>query len=65
MSSKSKLIIGIVLLAVGGGLIPTGILTNNYLHDAVYDGVPDALLQIKDEAVSEIQEMGDLSVPII
>ncbi len=61
MSSKSKLIIGIVLLAVGGGLIPTGILTNDYLRDAVYDGVPDALLQIKDEAVSEIQEM----VPIL
>ncbi len=61
MSSKSKIIIGIVLLAVGGGLIPTGILTNDYLRDAVYDGVPDALLQIQDEAVSEIEEL----VPVL
>ncbi len=51
MSSKSKLIIGIVMLALGAGLIPTGFLTNDYLRDEVYDGVPRALRTIRDDGV--------------
>ena len=56
MSSKSKLIIGIVMLAVGAGLVPTGLLTNEYLRDQVYDGVPEALLGIKDDAISGLMD---------
>jgi len=51
MSSKSKLIIGIVILALGAGLIPTGLLTNDYLRDMVSDGVPRALRTIRDDGV--------------
>jgi hypothetical protein len=56
MSKKSKLIIGIILLAVGGGLVPTGYFVNNYLIDQVYEGVPTALLKIQDDAVPSLEE---------
>ncbi|MFX0030496.1 MAG: hypothetical protein ACFE8B_14895, partial [Candidatus Hermodarchaeota archaeon] len=60
MSSKSKLITAIVLLAVGGGLIPTGLVTNDYLRDLVSDGVPEAMLGIKDDAIPSL--MGQIPV---
>ncbi|MHA1915036.1 MAG: hypothetical protein ACW97V_11790, partial [Promethearchaeota archaeon] len=64
MSSKSKIIIGIVMLAVGAGLVPTGLVTNEYLIDQVYDGVPDALLGVKDEAIPALmEEIPVLAVP--
>jgi hypothetical protein len=56
MSSKSKTIIGIIMLAVGAGLVPTGFVTNEYLQDQVYDGVPGALLDIKAQAVPALME---------
>lgn len=56
MSSKSKLIIGIVILAVGAGLIPTGLIANDYLRDEVYDGVPEAMTKIKRDALPGLME---------
>ncbi|MFX1408980.1 MAG: hypothetical protein ACFFA6_01400 [Promethearchaeota archaeon] len=56
MSSKSKLIIAIVLLAAGAGLVPTGFFLNQYLIDEVYEGVPEALLKIQDDAVPSLEE---------
>lgn len=56
MSSKSKLIVGIVLLAVGAGLVPTGFFINQYLVDQVYEGVPEAMLKIKDDATESLEE---------
>ena len=55
MSRKSKIIILILLLAVGGGLVPTGIFLNETMRDQVYDGVPDALLGIKEQAIPTIE----------
>ncbi|MHA1457400.1 MAG: hypothetical protein ACTSR5_15740 [Promethearchaeota archaeon] len=57
MSSKSKLIIAIVMIVAGAGLVPTGLVTNNYMRDQVYDGVPDALLGIKAEAIPGVEEL--------
>ena len=57
MSTKSKLIIAIVLIVVGAGLVPTGLLTNDIMRDQVYDGVPDALLGIKAEAIPSVEEV--------
>ncbi|MHA1192962.1 MAG: hypothetical protein ACTSP9_11790 [Promethearchaeota archaeon] len=57
MSSKSKLIIAIVMIVVGAGLVPTGLVTNDYMRDQVYDGVPDALLGIKAEAIPGVEEL--------
>ncbi|MFW9876422.1 MAG: hypothetical protein ACFFG0_25285, partial [Candidatus Thorarchaeota archaeon] len=56
MSTKSKLIIGIVLLAVGAGLIPIGLITNDYLRDEVYNGVPEAMKKIKNDALPGLME---------
>ncbi len=61
MSNKSKLIIAIVLLVVGAGLVPTGLVTNDILRGQVYDGVPDALLGIRAEAIPTIEE----TVPVL
>jgi hypothetical protein len=55
MSNKSKLIIAIVLIAVGAGLVPTGLVTNDIMREQVYDGVPEALLGIKAEAIPSIE----------
>jgi hypothetical protein len=64
MSSKSKLIIGIVMLAVGAFAVPTGLVTNDYMRDQVYDGVPEALLGIKEEAIPALmEEIPVLAVP--
>ena len=56
MYNKSKLIVGLVLLAVGAGLVPTGFFINQYLVDQVYEGVPEALLKIKDDATESLEE---------
>ena len=61
MSKKSTIIIAIILLAVGGGLVPTGIILNDTLRSEVYDGVPDALLGIRAEAIPVIEE----TVPVL
>ncbi|MFX1407249.1 MAG: hypothetical protein ACFFBW_09850, partial [Promethearchaeota archaeon] len=54
--SKSKLIIGIILLAVGIGLVPTGYTLNQMIVNQVAEGVPEALLSIQDEAVPALEE---------
>jgi hypothetical protein len=64
MSSKSKVIIGIVMLAVGAGLVPTGLVANDYLIDEVYNGVPEALLGIRGEAIPElVDQIPPLATP--
>ncbi len=57
MSTKSKLIIAILVIVVGAGLVPTGLITNDIMRDQVYDGVPDALLGIKAEAIPSVEEV--------
>ena len=61
MSKKSKIIIAIVLLVIGGGLIPTGLILNDTMRSEVYNGVPDALLGIREQAIPTIEE----TVPIL
>ncbi len=55
MSSKSKIIISIILLAVGSGLIPTGFFVNQYIRDEVRDGVPDALLTVREDTLPTLE----------
>lgn len=54
--SKSKIIIGIVLIVVGGGLVPTGFFVNQMFVDQIADGVPDALLAIEAEALPSLED---------
>jgi hypothetical protein len=54
--SKSKLIIGIILVVVGGGLIPTGFFVNQMFVDQIAEGVPDALLAVEEEALPSLEE---------
>ncbi len=54
--AKSKLIIGIILLVVGGGLIPTGFVLNQTFVNQIAEGVPDALLAIEEEALPSLEE---------
>jgi len=61
MSKKSKIIIGIVLLVIGGGLVPTGMILNDTMRSEVYSGVPDALLGIRAEAIPTIEE----TIPVL
>ncbi|NVM44299.1 MAG: hypothetical protein HWN79_05230 [Candidatus Lokiarchaeota archaeon] len=61
MSKKSKTIIAILLLVIGGGLIPTGMILNDTMRSEVYDGVPDALLGIRAQAIPTIEE----TIPIL
>ncbi|MFX1488952.1 MAG: hypothetical protein ACFFBI_07385 [Promethearchaeota archaeon] len=64
MLSKSKAIIGIVMLAVGAGLVPTGLVVNDYLIEEIYNGVPEALLGIKGEAIPElVDQIPPLATP--
>ena len=39
--AKSKLIIGIILIVVGGGLIPTGFVLNQTFVNQIAEGVPE------------------------
>ena len=54
--SKSKLIMGIILIVVGGGLIPTGFFVNQMFIDQIAEGVPDALLAVEEEALPSLEE---------
>lgn len=55
MLYKSKLYITLILLSIGLGLIPTGILVNGYIRDQVAAKVPDTLLKIQENVVPEIE----------
>jgi hypothetical protein len=61
MSKKSNIIIAIFLLIVGGGLIPTGMVLNDTMRTQIYDGVPDALLGTKAEAIPTIEQ----TIPVL
>jgi len=51
MYSKPKLIIGIILLAIGGAAIPAGLFTKEYMRIQVTDAVPTTLLGIKEAMI--------------
>ncbi len=55
MSTK-KLTASILLLVIGGLLIPSGFVINDYLRNEVSKGVPEALLGIKDQVEPELEE---------
>ncbi len=57
MLDKSKLNLSVILLVIGVGLIPTGLFIDGYLTDQVSSDVSTVLLEIKDEAASEIEEL--------
>ncbi len=51
MSKRYSLIISIILLVIGGILIPSGYFESAIFRNQVYDGVPEALLGIQEEAL--------------
>ena len=64
MSKKSSLIIGIILLVIGGILIPSGYFINIIFRNQVYDGVPEALLGIQEEALPDLKiEIPGIAAP--
>jgi len=56
MSKRSSLIISIILLVIGGILIPSGYFINTIFRNQVYDGVPEALLGIQEEALPSLED---------
>ena len=56
MSKRSSLIISIILMISGGVLIPTGYFINITFRNQVYDGVPEALLGIQEEALPVLED---------
>lgn len=65
MSTK-KLTASILLLVIGGLLITSGFVTNDYLRSEVSKGVPDALLAIKNQVEPEIEETVKINgVPVV
>ncbi|KKN34292.1 hypothetical protein LCGC14_0795220 [marine sediment metagenome] len=64
MSKKSSLIIGIILLVIGGILIPSGYFINTIFRNQIYDGVPEALLGIQEEALPDLKpEIPGIATP--
>ncbi|MFX1433836.1 MAG: hypothetical protein ACFFB1_08680, partial [Promethearchaeota archaeon] len=55
--SKKILIISIILFAVGSGLVPGGILIENYINDTVAKSVDEGLLGIEEEAIPLIEPL--------
>ena len=55
--SKKIVIISAVLLAVGSGLVPGGILIEDYINDLVVNSVDEGLLGIEEEAIPLIEPM--------
>ncbi|MFX1304993.1 MAG: hypothetical protein ACFE9X_16685 [Promethearchaeota archaeon] len=55
--SKKIVIISAVILAVGSGLVPGGILIENYINNMVADSVDEGLLGIEEEAIPLIEPM--------
>lgn len=54
---KTKLFVGLVLLIVGAGLIPTGIILDNRINDDLDAAIPGALLQIRDGFLPGMAEL--------
>ncbi|MHA1106588.1 MAG: hypothetical protein ACTSPN_12860 [Promethearchaeota archaeon] len=51
-----KKTIMIITLILASGLIPSGIVMNNLINNEIAQGVPEALLGIKEELIPEINE---------
>ena len=56
MLNKSKTNIAVVLIAIGIGLIPTGLIVSEYIRDQVGDNIPNVISHIHEDAVLEIEE---------
>lgn len=76
--SKKILIISVVALAIGTGLVPGGVLIEDYINKTVYNSVDEGLLGIEEDAIPMVEpmikEMGipkalrgirDLGIPIL
>jgi hypothetical protein len=55
--SKKVLIISVVALALGSGLVPGGILIEEYINELVVNSVDEGLLGIEEEAIPLIEPM--------
>ncbi len=55
--SKKILVISVVLIALGSGLVPGGILIEDYINDNVVNSIDDGLLGIEEEAIPLIEPM--------
>ncbi|MHA2393843.1 MAG: hypothetical protein ACXAEX_18055 [Promethearchaeota archaeon] len=55
MQNKSKINIAVVLLAIGIGLIPTGLIVNEYIRDQVGENLPSTISHINEQAILEIE----------
>ncbi|MFX1479230.1 MAG: hypothetical protein ACFFCI_13940, partial [Promethearchaeota archaeon] len=53
--------LSLIALVIGIGMMPTGIIINNYLEAEVSKGVPEALLGIQENMVPEIEQMVNFS----
>ena len=51
MYKKSKLITGIILLAIGSAAVPAGLLTKEYMRIQVTDAVPSTLLGLQEAII--------------
>lgn len=62
--SKKMIIISVLLLAVGSGLVPGGILIKNYINEMVTHSVDEGLLGIEEKAIPMIESMvAELGIP--
>ena len=55
--SKKILVISVVLLALGSGLVPGGILIEDSINDSVVNSIDEGLLGIEEEAIPLIEPM--------
>ncbi|MFX1352333.1 MAG: hypothetical protein ACFFGP_00030 [Promethearchaeota archaeon] len=55
--SKKSLIISVILLAIGSGLVPTGVLLEDYINEMVINSLDEGLLGIEEEAIPLIEPM--------
>jgi len=54
---KTKLVVGVILLIIGLGMIPTGYVINNSVNNRLDRSVPDVLLEIRAQFLPEISKM--------
>ena len=55
--SKKILIISVVLLTLGSGLVPGGVLIEDYINTSVVNSIDEGLLGIEEEAIPLIEPM--------
>jgi hypothetical protein len=54
---KAKLVLGILLLVVGAGVLPTGYVLHGNIESRLDEAIPETLLTIRDEFLPEVAEM--------